>query len=430
VNHRMAPETGLGLLDHPLRRQVVGEMQLRRFPALSVPARIVQIVRLVEDRAAERAALLTLWPGLAPDARHAEARLDGGLHLGWERHSEASTMTLMAPGEGWHAPLHAGLIEAVPGTVVRASRLTVVADDAAARGALATADFAPAQLVTCHLRSPAGGRARMWTDFRIHADGYGRMVVAANGMAPGDLGRCVQQVQELGNYRNLALIGLPPAREAWARLDGLEGELEAAGQALALGEARDDDLLALLTGLSARLLSIDSACAYRMSATAAYARIVADRLARLDAEPIAGFPSLDDFIGRRFHPAIHTCAALTERLALLNRRAAQSTALLRTRVETHIENQNARLLTSMDTSARMQLRLQHLVEGLSCVAISYYLLGLLAYPLKAAEKQWTSLSSVLLLGVLAPVILLVVMFSLKHARHRMVSDDKPPSSRP
>lgn len=426
-------EAETGLIDHPLRRQVVGEMQLRGFPALSLPAQIVQIVRLVESRTVERLALAPFWPDLADEVRHAEILLGKG-HFVWERHSEASTVTLVVAGEpipiAW-APVADMLpIEDLPGLVVRASRLILVADDAAAQDAVALAGFPPAQLITCHVCSPSGARARLWTDFRIHADGYGRMVFAANGMPLADLGRCVQQVQELGNYRNLALLGLPEARVAWHELDGLEVELETIGQSLAKGDRDDDGLLAILTDLSARLLSIDGRCGYRMSATAAYARIVADRLAQLDVRPIADHQSLADLTERRFRPAIHTCAALTARLVLLKARAGQFTALLRTRIETHIENQNALLLVSMDRSARMQLRLQHLVEGLSSVAIGYYLLSLIAYPLKAAEKHWPIVESTLLLGVLAPVLVLVLIISLRRARHRLVSDDKHPEIRP
>jgi uncharacterized membrane-anchored protein len=161
-----------------------------------------------------------------------------------------------------------------------------------------------------------------------------------------------------------------------------------------------------------------------MSATAAYARIVASRLAQLDADPIAGFQSLTEFNDRRFEPAIHTCAALTARMALLSARAAQSTALLRTRIETHIENQNARLLASMENSARMQLRLQHLVEGLSSVVIGYYLLGLIGYPLKAAEHQWPAVPATLILGLLAPIVVGVLVISMRTAQRRLVSDDK------
>lgn len=421
--------------EHPLRAQVVGEMQLRREPGFSVPARIVQMVRLLDatERGAEAAALAAM-PGERGDggqARHREGRAGDDIRIAWERHSEASTVTVVLTGasaEGeWRAsadpPIRAAIdwAEALPGAVIRAVRLIIVADEVEALAAVDSADFLMAQLVTCHV----GGGARIWTDFRIHDDGYGRMVVAANGLLPGDLARCVQRLQELGNYRNLALLGLPQARTAWGELDRLEGALDQAGQALAVGQARDDALLATLASLSGQLLSIDSSIGYRMSATAAYGRIVASRLAELDVVPIAGHASLADFTERRLWPAVRTCAALTDRLALLNGRAVQFTALLRTRIETHIENQNGRLLASMDRSARMQLQLQQLVEGLLTVAVTYYALGLLSYPLKAVEKHWPALSATLLLGLAMPVIAVTVHHLIHGAKRRLVSSDNP-----
>lgn len=423
--------TGRPFLEHALRAQVVGEMQLRREPTFSVPARIVQMVRLLDpgEREAERLALAAM-PGKPEESdqpRHRETRVGHPIRIIWERHSEASTATVVLTGcsaddDGAATALR--WAETLPGAVIRAVHLDIVADEAAARPIVAGAGFLAAQLVTCHV----GGGARIWTDFRIHGDGYGRMVIAANALLPGDLARCVQRLQELGNYRNLALLGLPQAQAAWSDLDRLEVDLEAAGQALAAGGARDDALLALLTRLSAELLSIDSSNGYRMSATAAYGRIVASRLAELEVAPIAGHPSLTDFTERRLWPAVRTCAALTDRLALLNGRAAQFTALLRTRIETHIENQNGRLLMSMDRSARMQLQLQQLVEGLSTVAVSYYALGLLSYPLKAAGKHWPALPATLLLGLAMPFVLLIVSHLIHSAKRRLVSDDNSPDS--
>ncbi|CAN5282155.1 DUF3422 family protein [soil metagenome] len=421
--------------EHPLRTQVVSEMQLRREPIFSVPARIVQLVRLLDpaEREAEAVALAAM-PGdrrASGQARHQEARVGDAIRISWERHSEASTVTLVLTGasaeESGHKPgdPHAAAAldwaETLPGAVIRAVRLSIAKDEGHAQATVESAGFLAAQLVTCHI----GGGARIWTDFRIHEDGYGRMVVAANGLLPGDLARCVQRLQELGNYRNLALLGLPPARAAWSELDRLEIALENAGQVLAAGEVRDDALLALLTRLSAQLLSIDSSCGYRMSATAAYGRIVASRLRELDVVPIAGHPSLADFTERRLWPAVRTCAALTDRLALLNGRAGQFTALLRTRIETHIENQNGRLLASMDRNAKRQLQLQQLVEGLSTVAVSYYALGLLSYLFKAVEKEWPRLSATLLLGLAMPIIALAVFQLIHGAKARLVSGDNP-----
>jgi len=56
--------------------------------------------------------------------------------------------------------------------------------------------------------------------------------------------------------------------------------------------------------------------------------------------------------------------------------------LPRTRIDVELERQNRDLLASMNNRAKLQLRLQQTVEGLSVAAISYYVVSLLAYLLK------------------------------------------------
>jgi uncharacterized membrane-anchored protein len=48
-------------------------------------------------------------------------------------------------------------------------------------------------------------------------------------------------------------------------------------------------------------------------------------------------------------------------------------------VDLTLEAQNQDLLQSMNQRSQMQLQLQQAVEGLSVVAISYYLVGLVKY---------------------------------------------------
>ncbi|QNA86342.1 DUF3422 domain-containing protein [Sphingomonas sp. So64.6b] len=425
-----------GFTEHPQRREVVGEMHLRRFPEFVLPAQLVQLVRIVDRREnSEEQLAVAALPGLCDTTseRHREGRWSPDVGASWERHSEASTVTVTmvgtaARGVGWDRPPTSDAAaalrwaETVPGSVIRATRLIVVASDEDARSPVDAARFRQSHLVSCHV---AGG-ARIWSDFQIHEDGYGRIVIAANTLPTTEVISCVQRLQELGNYRNLALIGLAAARAAWTALDEIEMALSETGRALRNGKHRDDDLLAALTAHSERLLSIAAETDFRMSATAAYAEIAAERLQELQPQPIKGFQSLTDFTSRRFNPAVRTCTSLSRRLALLNGRASQFTSLLRTRIDTHIENQNARLLASMERSTRMQLRLQHVVEGLSAVAISYYLLGLIAYPIKAAEHVLGGISSTSVLGLAAPLIVLVVWAGLQIMRRRLFSEgDRP-----
>jgi hypothetical protein len=71
-------------------------------------------------------------------------------------------------------------------------------------------------------------------------------------------------------------------------------------------------------------------------------------------------------------PAMNTCAAMARRQEELSGRVARNSQLLRTRVDIELERQNQELLAQMNNRAKVQLRLQETVEGLSIAAITYY----------------------------------------------------------
>jgi uncharacterized membrane-anchored protein len=86
--------------------------------------------------------------------------------------------------------------------------------------------------------------------------------------------------------------------------------------------------------------------------------------------------SWSSFLSRRLNPAMRTCASTEERQANLSRKLARAAQLLRARVDVALEQQNRSLLESMNERARIQLRLQQTVEGLSVAAITYYVASL------------------------------------------------------
>ncbi|MCT2398754.1 DUF3422 domain-containing protein [Novosphingobium mangrovi (ex Huang et al. 2023)] len=426
------------LNEHEQRRTVVGEMHLRRWPLVHAPAAIIQFVRVLApgEREAERAAMAALPQGAQLESgdnpRHLEGCFAPGLAFTWERHSEASTTSLFMDngdvsvlfGPRGDAGLQTALewACALPGKVIRATRLLLVADETEAAGLLPDMGFAEEELVSCYINSGGQGdaAARIWSDFRLRADGFGVMLVAANGMSSGDLTRTLQRLQELGNYRNLALLGLPVARDGWKVLDHVEAALGAMNQAVVRPEVTDDELLEEVSRLSMELVSQATASDYRMSATEAYATIVEERLADLHIRPCPGFLSLADFTQRRFLPAIRTCAAHRRRADQLAQRTAQFVSLFRTRIETRIENQNGRLLASMERSASRQLRLQQLVEGLSVVAVSYYALGLLAKVLEGIESLVPGMDVHAVTALMVPVVVVTVWFGLHHMKGRIL----------
>ena len=135
---------------------------------------------------------------------------------------------------------------------------------------------------------------------------------------------------------------------------------------------------------------------------------------------ITGLQTIEEFMARRLSPAMATCASLSSRLQELSERVARASSLLSTRVSIAREKQNQALLASMDRRARLQLRLQQTVEGLSVVAISYYVVGLIDYAAKGLEAAGTGIDSAIVSGVAIPLVAFAVAMSVRWVRRRVV----------
>jgi len=130
------------------------------------------------------------------------------------------------------------------------------------------------------------------------------------------------------------------------------------------------------------------------------------------------------FMERRLAPAMRTCNAVAERLQNVIAHLSTTSQLLNTRVDVAAEATNARLLASMDQRARLQLRLQQTVEGLSVAAISYYALGLIGYVFKAVSEVWIHFDATLATAICAPAVIGLVWWSLQRARVGMMEEDR------
>jgi uncharacterized membrane-anchored protein len=127
---------------------------------------------------------------------------------------------------------------------------------------------------------------------------------------------------------------------------------------------------------------------------------------------------------RRLAPAMGTCQSIAGRQADLSTRIARKSALLRTRVDIELERQNQELLAQMNRRARLQLRLQETVEGLSVVAITYYGSQLVQYLAKGANKAFLpSLSPEIAAAVSIPVIAAVVALSIRRMRKTLAAEE-------
>ena len=76
----------------------------------------------------------------------------------------------------------------------------------------------------------------------------------------------------------------------------------------------------------------------------------------------------------------------------------------------------------MNHRARMQLRLQQTVEGLSIAAITYYVVGLVGYAAKALKESGVPLSVELATGASIPFVALGIWLALRRMRKHLRAD--------
>ncbi|MCP8939152.1 DUF3422 domain-containing protein [Alsobacter sp. SYSU M60028] len=380
------------LAPHPLRDVVLGEVHARPFHPLESPRRLLHFAFMTDPaRAAADRAAVASWcvaRGIAAPgegAKHHRAHWVNG-SLRWEQHSEFTTFTWEMSGasDGFTpaAAAVASVMEGIaqPGPLLVAADLhLVVGGDLDELAGL----FDPASLAV----SQVDGAAVAMTDFRPDAGGFVRILVVDQGLGPARAGALTQRLLEIETYRTLALLGLPEAHRISPRIGEIEAGLTRIASAMQAesGLVTDHKLLGELTALAATLEAESARSSYRFGASRAYDGIVQQRLVAIREREVDGWPSIAAFLSRRMGPAMRTCAMLEDRQARLSEKLSRAANLLRTRVDVEIERQNRDLLSAMNERARMQLRLQQTVEGLSVAAISYYVVGLAGYVFKGAK---------------------------------------------
>ena len=433
----VAPEaagaTAVALLpDHPQRLELNDEVHARPPEALPVPMR-VSFLALLAD-AAQRGRELELLGDLArrfgvvpprPGVSHYSTDF-GPFRLTWERHSEFARYKVMVAGAG-DDPFADPAIAAVPADwlALLPGQVTVAAHAALLRGsegrpdldAIANRLFAGNPLVGAAV---AGGAAVALTDFRIRS-GWSRLLVLDRDLTPRQAGRTLQRLLEIDAYRVMALLALPVARALVPFLTERERELTRITAAMVdAGESTEPDLLDGLTRLEAEIESRESASLYRFSAASAYYELVRRRIEELREQRIHWLQTFGEFTERRLAPAMNTCRAVADRQDSLSRRVARATQLLSTRVDVTRERQNQVLQESASRRAQMQLRLQTTVQGLSVVAITYYVVMLVGRAAEGLKSAGMSINVGLATAASIPVVAVIVGLGLHWIIRRAV----------
>lgn len=423
------------LAPHPLRAAILSEVHARPFTPLAVPSRVLHFAFDTSGPAAQadRAALLEFCEarGLTlPPAQEKHHRLAfGTTALRWEQHSEFTTYTWEMPADEMAQPFHpeaasiASPMRLVPqpGPLLVAIDLHLLAEDV--QRTVPERLFDRASLAVAE---NSDGAAIFATDFQTTPTGYVRILVASRGMPPERAGALVQRVLELETYRTLALLGLPEAQRLSPSIAAAERRLVEVTDDMRRGGdlATNHRLLDELTALAAEVEAGAAASVFRFGASRAYEEIVTQRLQTLGERKVGGLPTWSSFLQRRMKPALSTCIALENRQASLSLKLARAANLLRTRVDVELEQQNQELLRSMNARTRLQLRMQSTVEGLSVAAITYYVVGLFGYLVKAAhDSGHIHVEPTIATALFVPIAALAIWLMVRSIRRSHIADE-------
>lgn len=412
---------------HHLRAAVLGELHARPFRALESPRILLHYAFTADAQAIQDDRLwfadlcLSLGVKGPGEADRSHVLPVAGGSLRWEQHSEFITYTFDVAPDGGHPfgripaghPFGSGF--RAPGPMLVAARLDVVPENGHDEAAL-TRWFDRASLAALQSEE---GRAVAMTDFRQDGEGLTRILLIDRGMAPSQTGALAQRLIEVETYRTLALLGLPMATELSPDVRRIEEELVRLTGEMRGASDMDSNrhLLERLSDLAADLEAGAAASAYRFGASRAYHSILKARLETIEEAPVPGYLGLASFLARRIAPAMRTIESVENRQINLSRKLARATTLLRTRVDVDMERQNRDLLDSMNRRARLQLRLQQTVEGLSVAAVSYYVVGLVGYLAKGLKEAGVPMPDPgLVSGMSVPLVLLAVWWTVRRIR--------------
>ena len=415
--------------NHALRAELNDEVHARPADSLRAPLRVSYLALLTDAADRERewrniCALARRFGQEAPGVtvNHLRVAL-GDFSLRWERHTEFTRYTFIAPGllgDPFETPalqlVPGEFLADVPGEVMVASHgaLLPAEEYGADPEELSERWFSGNVLIGSRIGDAA---ATALTDFRVREDGFSRFLLLDHHLTARQAGRSVQRVVEIDTYRMMALLALPVARELAPFLKACELELSQVTTVLESANPEDEAmLLDRLTRLEAQIESREAANDYRFSAASAYYELVQRRIGELREMRIPGLQTFGEFTERRLAPAMNTCRAASSRQEHLSERVARANQLLATRVDITRERQNQALLESMNRRAKAQLRLQETVEGLSIAAVTYYIVGLLGYLAKGLKSAGAHVDPELIMAISIPVIAALAGFGIQRIK--------------
>jgi uncharacterized membrane-anchored protein len=418
---------------HPLREALYDELHVRPSHAVTTPHKISHLAfRISKDNHNHALRLiceLCQQHGIAePTEETMSFKADfEGYSIQWESHVEFYSITIMKPCQSGDDLFEKPAIDSLPGgwltrlqgEIVVAFHLGITekTNQSSDDDLRAYFDGYPVAI-----SEAMDGKVKLYTAFRLHGDGYGRFIVSNEGISKSQIGRLARRLIEMETYRLFAMLAFPLAKQIAPQLLKLDQQLADLLSELTGANTVDEErtIMDELAKLEARLETWRAITNRRFSGAKAYHEMIQSRLNRIAENKVAGNETLSEYMCRRLDPALRTCSTVHASMEDLSRRISHASELLRTRVHLGLQEQNRILLSTMNRRARLQFRLQETVEGLSVVAISYYLVSLIKIVLGGMPVNFLGLSKSALLAAIVPLVFGVVFWLIRRLKHSLI----------
>ncbi|MHC8380220.1 DUF3422 domain-containing protein [Pseudomonas sp. LB3P14] len=402
---------------HPQRQTLHNELHARPSLYFDEPAHVFHLAFLGGELECN-ALLEHCCPApIDPHAAQGITQLDGH-PLKWERHAEFFTLTLVVTSSSdelsWASlpEVLAQKVEVHLPQLINSVQIVVRGEPGL-------------DLARYGFKDPCGscvggGDAVVWSDFRLREDGSNHLLFVNRRLNAYRQGRMIRRLLEIETYRMMASLSLTTAKTLSAQLDAFDKTLVTLSERNADADSGNAKaLLADISNLSAQVVSSTAKTRHRFSATQAYAQLVYERLGELRESHVGDCQRLGVFIERRFKPTVRYCTATEQRLEHLAKSVANLGDLLQARVQVEMEEQNSEILKSLNARADAQIKIQRAVEGLSIIAITYYLLNLLKLGYSGLHLLGAEVApreAMLAMTPLAIAILALIIFRIKKVK--------------
>jgi len=413
-------------VDHPYRAAIMEEVHARPIDLIPASCRLRRLVFVIPSALSSMQEVFKRFQSFCagsdlnvPESmarQHSFERQQR--HVTWEFHTEFVTVTWRTElSDMVNEPHDIGLSAIDTGLLVGAVRLDVIPEAAVPERLVPGFNLA-----SLCLSDVEGGAAQVATDFIPDGDRFVRFELAAGGLTQLRRSIIARRLLEVETYRTMALLALPVAREVAPGVRNAEMALSQLIEYLpeASTQPATQRALSELHLLSIRCGQFSEQTDYRFAAGKAYGAVLQARLNGLRESGTVRGSTLGHYIANRVDPALATCLAIERRLELLSEKLSRAIGLLEARVGVDMQSQNAALLDSIAQTTRSQLLLQRTVEGLSTIAISYYLLGIVSYGAAGwlDELHWQKTT---VLSLVTPLVLLFVWIVVSGARRKHTS---------